>query len=118
MMGFALVAPRKSPRSRLNCAYRSAPSKAVRGPLGSKREFAFFGLMSASAGCGHSAEWGLCATASHHPGLRPVAGPVHIKNRVGGGGTSDFMPHGKGAAVHLIEDNIAVMHIHRSPATT
>ena len=34
MMGFALVAPRKSPRSRLNCAYAPAPSKAVRGPLG------------------------------------------------------------------------------------
>ena len=32
MMGFALVEPRKSPRSRLNCAY--APAKAVRGALG------------------------------------------------------------------------------------
>jgi hypothetical protein len=36
MMGFALVAPRKSPRSRLNSAYAPAPSKAVRGPLGVK----------------------------------------------------------------------------------
>jgi len=37
MMGFALVARRKSPRSRLNSAYAPAPSKAVRGPLGVKR---------------------------------------------------------------------------------
>src|SRR5262249_5957528 len=37
MMGFALVARRKSPRSRLNSAYAPAPSKAVRGPLGVNR---------------------------------------------------------------------------------
>jgi hypothetical protein len=40
MMGFALVAPRKSPRSRLNSAYAPAPSKAVRGPLGVKNRTA------------------------------------------------------------------------------
>ena len=84
--------------------------------LGSKREAAFFGLMSASAGCGHSAEWGY-ARPSRTIRSGPCRGPVHIKNRVGGG-TGDFVPRGKGAAVHLIQDDIAVMHIYRSPATT